>query len=551
MLAIYPVTPARLRVILGRLIRFEKYDARKGEYVPCDAPKELCEAILSLGGEWNLPKLRAILASPTIDPATGRIIETGGYDRETGILLDLPHTAQWQGVPENPTPEQCKVAAETLWHPFRDFPFVTPVDRGGWLACLLTADCRPLLPTAPAFGLDATCAGTGKTLLAECAAIMAGGRYELMPPVGDDETETRKRLFAALRGGANTLITDNETRHVDSATLCAVLTTGELSDRVLGESNNVTVPTLALMILTGNNLTLVGDLSRRVIKITLDAGIERPWDRSFDLDPKEHVKTNRLHLVCSALTLLRGFHTAGAPRPKGGRMASFEMWSDFIRGCVCWVAKNGWLDVADPVKSIESNFDADPDTNKLRALLVVWNKHFGSAGGTVAKAIKAAEGAPDGDLFAAMDEIGGERGKLNSRRISRWIERHQGRIADGLKFVRGEVVRERITWHSESVGSVVNVDTAIPPARNVRGENDKYVKGEEKTDFSDTSDIPTCSECIRFSPSRVNPSGFGVCLSPPDAKHSSRMPNTPADGCGRFQWRGEKVVPLRQKEMSR
>lgn len=445
--SIIPVSADWLMVQLGRLANFQTYDERKDSFKPCDPPQRLCKAIISLVGQWGLPQLKGVVDAPIIDPQTGRIIEVDGFDSQAGIYLHMPDPDGWESVPENPTDDQCRTAVEVLNYPFQDFPFIGPVDRGGWLACLLTAVCRRLLPTAPAFGLSATCPGTGKTLLALCAAELSGTRAELMPPVGDDENEVKKRLFAALRGGGNTLITDNEIRPIDSSTLCAVLTTDTLSDRILGESQTATVTTSVLIILTGNNLVVVGDLSRRLIKINLDAGVEKPWDRAFDLDPREYTRSNRLRLTRAALTLLRGFKNAGTPRPDGGRMASFEIWSDFIRGCVHWVGRKGWLDVVDPAQSINSNFEVDPETRKLCALLNAWADEFGNGCEmTVAAAIKRAERNLEGELYACLDEIAGERGKINPRRLGRWIERHQGRIYDGKCFVREGTRQHTVLW---------------------------------------------------------------------------------------------------------
>ena len=39
-------------------------------------------------------------------------------------------------------------------------------------------------------------------------------------------------------------------------------------------------------------------------------------------------------------------------------------------------------------------------------------------------------------LAMAMDDIAGQAGKINSRMLGRWIERMQGRIVDGKRFVR-------------------------------------------------------------------------------------------------------------------
>lgn len=50
------------------------------------------------------------------------------------------------------------------------------------------------------------------------------------------------------------------------------------------------------------------------------------------------------------------------------------------------------------------------------------------------------------DLLAALEEIGGQGGKLNMRVIGRWIVRMQGRRIGGKWFVRGKTQRGVATW---------------------------------------------------------------------------------------------------------
>lgn len=71
-------------------------------------------------------------------------------------------------------------------------------------------------------------------------------------------------------------------RHIDNCEeplggelLCQAMTQTSLKVRILGKSMNAEVPSYAMMFATGNNLTLEGDMTRRPIRATLDAGVER------------------------------------------------------------------------------------------------------------------------------------------------------------------------------------------------------------------------------------------------------------------------------------
>jgi hypothetical protein len=139
------------------------------------------------------------------------------------------------------------------------------------LAAILTAAVRPTLPTSPAFAYDAPVQGSGKTLLARCVGILTEGKNPSVWPhtAGRDDEETRKRLFAVLRSGARSMVWDNITGTFDSAAMASALTSPTFTDRILGVSTSSSVPNRMVMLLTGNNLTLAGDMPRRVSTLTL------------------------------------------------------------------------------------------------------------------------------------------------------------------------------------------------------------------------------------------------------------------------------------------
>ena len=160
------------------------------------------------------------------------------------------------------------------------------------MAAILTAIIRPILPTAPAIGLDAPVQGTGKTYLAQCLSVLATGEQPtILPHVkGRDDEELRKRIFALLLAGDKCLIWDNVLGTFDSAAMAALLTSEIFSDRKLGVSETLKVPNKMLVMFTGNNLTFAGDMPRRVLTLRLDAQIENPANRKFKKNPLQSLK---------------------------------------------------------------------------------------------------------------------------------------------------------------------------------------------------------------------------------------------------------------------
>ena len=435
---------------LDKLCRFEKFDARSKKTVPCDCKPKIAAGVIAGKSAFELPELVSVSTAPILDPKTGRLIDADGYDKRSGLLLIINDPSKWPGIPDEPSDAEVKSAVNELWFPFAKFSFDSAVSRGVFLNAIITAITRPLLPTSPAVAITSPTAGSGKTLLAKCLAELAGDVPALLPDAGDRE-EIRKRLLAVLRENKRILILDNVATVLDSAALCAMLTAEVYQDRVLGVSETLSVPTRAMVIITGNNVSIKGDLCRRVLTSRIDPKVEAPWKRAFDLDPVQYCKENRMQMGAAGLTILR----AGIQRgPKmADRTASFEVWSDSVRRAVCMVAEKGYLAVADPVESIDTAYQMDPETMKLGALLDAWWKLFTDKPVKVSQVITEAvdptiyaENLNNPELNAAALDIAGEGRGINAQRLGFWIERNRERIVGGKRFVAGALSGKVRTW---------------------------------------------------------------------------------------------------------
>lgn len=491
---LYPVDGPWLELYLSGIARFEKYDARSESWQPKDCPKDLAQAILACRGEWGLPLLDAVLKIPTIDPMTGRVLDTDGYDAARRLYLDLGDFSHWQGVPGHPSDADVKDAIKTLWFPFQDFPLPTAVDRGALLAFMLTAVCRRLLPKCPGCLVTAPTKGSGKTLLATSIANLSGSAPDMFPPA-DDEEEMRKRLATIVRHNTSAFIIDNVEGTFASASLCMFLTSEHFDDRLLGANVKLTGRTNSLVLLTGNNPIIAGDMTRRLVRISINTRLENPCNRTFKLDPDQHTKEHRLEMVRAALIVLRAAHVSGFKHDKG-RLGSFEIWSDFIRNTVLWIASKRWLDVADPVDSIETSLKNDPDREKLDALLDAWEAEFGTHGSTVGTAIEHAKtgGAPN-DLKNALEAVAGFRGEINPRMLASWLKQHEEKIVGERYLTRNG------TWKKLTRWVVYSVYSEHSPYRHARNcQNDNLYKGADGTppNTPNTPDTP-CPVCVNYA----------------------------------------------------
>lgn len=407
----------------------EKYDARTGSYKPCDCPRRVADNLLSRGHWSRLPDLTGFIEAPTIT-GTGRIIDQPGYDAASGLFCAFKEIPGYARPPEAPTMQHAEAAVGKLLGIFAAFPFVADIDRSALMSCLLTSLLRRLLPSAPMFAISAPTPGTGKTLLCESAAILATGRRASVMSLGHDDAETEKRLIGIYLAGDAVVSMDNIERDLRGELLCQALTQSYLRLRPLGGTTMHDVPTHSLMIATGNNLRIVGDLKRRVVMIRLDAKVERPEHRSFDRDHLATITELRGEIITHVLTIVLAYIAAGSPAIPGlHSFGGFEIWDRMVRRPLIW------LDLPDPILTSEELRAADPELEAQRLVFSSWYSEFGDKPVTIADVLSAASSvgqSANEDLRDALHLVCSE--KPTGRRLGGWAQRNRDRIIDGLQL---------------------------------------------------------------------------------------------------------------------
>lgn len=463
-LVLHPIEAAHMVELMGIAARHQKYDLRvtdsdtgkKGAWVNCDCPRRVAEGYLSRPSWPELPELTGFVEAPTID-FDGRIIDGVGLDEKTGIYvthLNEPARGQYKRPANRPSAKAGKEAADTLLELVETFPFVSDGDKSAIIAAIITAMVRRMLPSSPLFAVTAPMPGTGKTLLAETPAIIATGRRASVLSLGHDDAETEKRLGGVLLAGDAVILLDNLERPLGGDLLCQVTTQPSVRIRPLGGSGVISVPTHALLLATGNNLAVQGDLKRRTVLIRMDAKVERPEQRTFDRQHIETVMSCRGLLISAALTIPKAYLAAGEPVIDGHiPFGSFEAWDRLVRRPLLW------LGYPDPLGGAEALRDADPDLETMRAFFGSWLDIPRLAGPqTVSDIIKAGmEVMPGGerscpDLHDALQLVCSE--KVNSRRLGYWLRAHRDRIVDGMQLQRiGEDGHAKVaTWRVVKCG---------------------------------------------------------------------------------------------------
>lgn len=440
---IIPFSEPLLEHELGAIAQYwqwQKNDKVKYERL-IDPPAKVIRQILSMHKRRNLKPLNAVINAPTIT-YDNHIVSKQGYDVSTKLYLDcLDHGVNVAVL----VSEQDAIAAyHELMKPFDTFDFADDVSRSVALSAILTAITRPTQATAPAFAFDAPKQGSGKTYFCECLGLLATGTTPAMTPsIEKNEDEIRKTLLSMVIEGRRFIIWDNVMGHFNSATMASFLTSERYSGRILGLSQSVEVAHRAMLLLTGNNITLVGDMPRRVLTCRFDTGIENPTQAQRNLSaidglkPAAYIERNRYKLAAAAITLIRGYLQSDEHRAGGmakDRLPSFEDWDTVARQPVLWLSKRV-EGLTDPKRSIDDNMANDPEHETLSDLLSCiyqWRSNMiFSARELHDQALFHAQ--VDNDLQEILLDLNGGK-SLSSRSVGAMLKFRHGRIADGLKL---------------------------------------------------------------------------------------------------------------------
>ncbi|MGD0127431.1 MAG: hypothetical protein ABSF46_18870 [Terriglobia bacterium] len=171
--------------------------------------------------------MTGIVSAPVMR-CDGTILHRAGYDPQTGLFL----TDDWPELAGSPSGADALAALGRLQQPFSEFPFVGPEDRSVLIAAVLTAIQRRLLSSAPLFAFSAPTQRTGKSLLAECVAIIGTGKEAPAMAASSDREELRKAV-TVLREGHAIVNLDNVEHALHSPDLSRAITQSEYQDRLL------------------------------------------------------------------------------------------------------------------------------------------------------------------------------------------------------------------------------------------------------------------------------------------------------------------------------
>ena len=254
-----------------------------------------------------LPRVGAIVTAPLVMP-DGSLLATPGLDRKRGLVFRLePKLVEMMPAPEYRTKEGAARALDFLCRRWLCDVATDFQGKAVLVAMALTILERVLLPERPAFFVTAGKRGGGKTTALSMVILAVTGRKPAASAWSSNEEERRKAILAYLAEGLAAVVWDNIPlgTMIACPTIEKVLTAESYSDRVLGQSANMTVPAYTVMSFTGNNITPRGDLASRSLETRLEVDRPDPENRPFThTDPVAWTLDNRGSILSALYTLL-------------------------------------------------------------------------------------------------------------------------------------------------------------------------------------------------------------------------------------------------------
>ena len=351
------IPPGMMLETLTSAADFYRFDAKSHQYVRCLPTTDLRAAISQRGDYPNIPPIHGVVSRPILLP-DGRIITTPGYNVETGLFLNID--GEW---PATMSTDESVAMYFDVWS---DFPFATESSRSGALSAQLTLLTRQVIGgNVPIHVVDGNRSGVGKGLLTDCWTIVSEGRRASRYTLGKPD-ELKKYLTSLAVRGADYVLFDNVTGRLGGPVIEAAMTSGSISDRLLGASEIIDVPLSITWLATVNDYTCTRDMVRRTLPIQLDTSLINPEERGGFKYPYllEHLMRNRRQLLIAGLSIVSNYINAGMPGQAIENLGGFEDWSDLVRSAIVWAG------LADPLadrKQLQDSAEeaANPRTKQL------------------------------------------------------------------------------------------------------------------------------------------------------------------------------------------
>jgi len=445
-----PLTNPRLRYELARVATWVKW--ANNSLREAKPPNDVVTDMLATPNP-PLPRLSRVTEVPVF-AADGTLQSESGYHEVSQVYYAPTNGFAVDGLPDEPTPRQVVLARNLIFKNLLvDFPFVSEADRAHAMALFLLPFARDLIDGAtPNHLIESPTPGSGKDLLADVCLQPALGRTLGIIAQANNDEEWRKRITACLREGKGAIFIGNITKPLDSGVVSLALTTHTWEDRVLGKNEMFHLPVRCIWVTTGNNPTVSTEIARRSIRIRLDAGVERPWERKDFKYPnlRGWADEHRTQLVRAALILIRAWVVAGMPYWKAKSLGSYEQWSPVMGG----ILENAGIE--EFLGNLEEFYEvADVEGACWEEFVEKWWEKFDHKAVGVAELVPLAE--------EAGLQLGGD--KDHSKRVSlgTQLRQHRDQVIGEYRITSAGKAQGALQWQLVPTVSLMSLSESPDP----------------------------------------------------------------------------------------
>ena len=417
-------------------------------------PQRTVTSALLINLPDDLPPLDAVITHPFLNGKGDRLVTEEGYHPEERLYLQ-------NRIPFHPVP--IGEAIEQVDDLFCDFPFATTADRTNLYATVVTRICRRSYDIAPMCLFDKPKSGTGATLLANLVAVLTTGKKsERVTYCNGEMLEFEKRVAATCRAASGIVLLDNLSGVMASAMLAELLTADDsFTARDLGTSRNLTFnPRNFVIVGTANNVTMTAELANRTLPVRLNAGVERPDQRTGFRHPdvKDYLVDNLPRLRNCALSLVHHWLNQGKP-PASELPQGLRRYPAWQRLTAAILEAAGLTDFAGNTVEFEDRAITDAEAAQRPFVQWWWDTHQSNP--VMAKDLAlVALGDPNDDDAEGMLKVKGTNDRQRranlTKLIKTWLDQTYELDGVTVRIVAGPLYANRYpTWFLQTADASV------------------------------------------------------------------------------------------------
>jgi hypothetical protein len=208
---------------------------------------------------------------------------------------------------------------------------------------------------------------SGKTLLARLSIVPTIGTCNVQA-LPDTREELRKVLDAAALNASPYVLFDDLSGLLSNQALNAFMTASTWSGRLMNSKKTFSVPKIATVFVTGNNLSVSSDIAGRMLLCELYVEQADAQEREINnvIDEEYLRRADVRSDICSALwTFVRCWDAAGRPM-KGRVLKGYEGWSSMFGGIVTFAG------FGDPCEQPKTETSGSAEEQDMQALVAYY-----------------------------------------------------------------------------------------------------------------------------------------------------------------------------------